>query len=442
MTTAPVLRRARIRACVLIFVGGLLVACGGVSASPTAAGPDASSGGGSQEEVTITFWKGPHSEREREIWGEVFRQFEAENPGIKVEHTIVPWETADQQYAAAFAGGSPPDIAYLPDQYMVGFADRGQLADIGAYGDSPEYAGQREAWYPNAWELGEYNGVQYGVPYAGGAYVIYANTTMWNDLGLGDPPESVDELIEYAQAGTDPASGTWGYLAPSSAADSSYFDWFQYFHNQGANFLNDSLTANGFGNEAGLKGLTFATDMYCTYEVTPPAGQYTLPQLVDLFIGGKALMMMEGMNTIAQIQAADPSFDWDIFMPPPGPEGDTTMGNQGLFVVSEASTHKEAAFKLISYVTSPEVLGPIIKQNIFRPLRTDMEDLYSDNPIANKAVEITKGRVRAYEGQLHPALREVLTVMWTEFEKALTCTEDPETALESAAEKVDVVVGD
>jgi ABC-type glycerol-3-phosphate transport system substrate-binding protein len=161
---------------------------------------------------------------------------------------------------------------------------------------------------------------------------------------------------------------------------------------------------------------------------------------VDLFIGGKALMMMEGMNTIAQVQAANPSFEFDIFMPPPGPVGNTTMGNEGEFVIAKASQHPDAAFDLISYVTSPDVLGPIIKQNIFRPLRGDMEDLYNDNPLAAKAVEITKDRVRAYEGQLHPKLREVLTVMWTDFERALTCSDTPQAALESAAARVDAAV--
>lgn len=393
-----------------------------------------------QDNVTITFWKGPHSEREADIWGAVFRAYEAKHPGVKVEHTIVPWESADQQYMAAFAGGNPPDIAYLPDQYMVGYADKGQLADLGSYTDKSEYAKAKGAWYPNAWDLGKYKGVQYGIPYAGGAYVIYVNKTMWKELGLGDYPKTVDELIAAAKAGTSTQKGTWGYLAPSSAADSSYFDWFQFFHNEGANFLNDSLTANGFNNAAGLKGLTFASDMYCRHKVTPPAGQYTLPQLVDLFMGGKALMMMEGMNTIAQVQAAKPGFEFDVFMPPAGSVGDTTMGNEGEFVVSKASQHPDAAFDLISYVTSPEVLGPIIKQSIFRPLRSDMGNLYSDNPLAAKAAEIAKGRVRAYEGQLHPKLRQALTVMWTEFERALTCSDTPQAALESAGAKVDAVL--
>ena len=67
---------------------------------------------------------------------------------MKIEHTIVPWESADQQYMAAFAGGNPPDIAYLPDQYMAGYADKGQLADVGPYTDKAGYADAKAAVVP------------------------------------------------------------------------------------------------------------------------------------------------------------------------------------------------------------------------------------------------------------------------------------------------------
>jgi hypothetical protein len=63
-------------------------------------------------------------------------------------------------------------------------------------------------------------------PYAGGAYVIYVyvNKTMWNELGLDEYPKTLGKLIEAAKAGKSTEKGTWGYLASSSAPDSSYFD--------------------------------------------------------------------------------------------------------------------------------------------------------------------------------------------------------------------------
>jgi ABC-type glycerol-3-phosphate transport system substrate-binding protein len=75
--------------------------------------------------------------------GAVIADFEAEHPDIQVDHTITTWETWDETYTAAFAGGSPPDVSYMPDQFYFKFADAGQLADLGPRVDDPNYASER-----------------------------------------------------------------------------------------------------------------------------------------------------------------------------------------------------------------------------------------------------------------------------------------------------------
>src|SRR5690606_14954596 len=59
---------------------------------------------------TVLFWKPPHSDREADIWRPLLDTFEEAHSGITVEHQVVPWASVDEQFTAAFAGGSPPDI--------------------------------------------------------------------------------------------------------------------------------------------------------------------------------------------------------------------------------------------------------------------------------------------------------------------------------------------
>jgi multiple sugar transport system substrate-binding protein len=418
------LKRGAALGLALPTLGTALASCGGDE-----------SGGSGGGETTLRLWKGPHSDMEKERVGKVIAGFREQNPDVNIEFTVTPWETWDQTYAAGFAGGNPPDIAYMPDQYMVGFADQGALLDLAKYVDAPSYAQSREAWFPNAWELGAYEGVQYGVPFYGGAYVIYVNKELWKKAGLGDPPASREELLDYARRGTD-GNRVWGYLAPTAAADSAYFNWFQFFHNAGLNFMNADLTANGFDTPVGEELLRYVSSFYCEQKVTPPAGEYNTQTLLDLFKGGKGMMIMEGSNVLADLQASDLPFELDLFMPPPGPEGETTMGNQGELVVSKACKNPDAAWKFIEYFTSPDVLGPFTEENAFRPLRTDI-DVYQGNDLAQKLLSITEGRVQGYEGQLTPKLREVLTALWTEFETALGCGTEPAAAIDAAAGRVD-----
>lgn len=398
----------------------LLSACGGESAS--------------DGDVTLTVWKGPHSDKEKERVGKVISAFEKDHANVKIKFTVTPWETWDQTYAAAFAGGKPPDIAYMPDQYMVGYAAKHALLGLDKYTNAESYSKSRQAWFPNAWELGQVDGTQYGIPFYGGAYVIYYNKSLYSKAGLGDAPGSREELLEYAKRANDPGK-TWGYLAPTSAADSAYFNWFQFFHNEGLNFTNKDFSANGFDTAAGEAILAYVSSFYCKQQVTPRAGQYNAQTLLDLFKGGKATMIMEGSNVLADLQASNLPFEFDLFMPPPGSSGNTTMGNEGELVISKACKNPDVAWKFIEYFTSPDVLGPFTEQNAFRPLRTDI-DVYKGNNLAQKLLEATKGRVQGYEGQMTPKLREVVTVMWTEFEKALGCA-DPRAALAGAAKRVD-----
>ena len=45
----------------------------------------------------------------------------------------------------------------------------------------------------------------------GVGFLTYYNVDMWQQLGLKDaPPETLDELVQFAQAGT--TADTWGYV--------------------------------------------------------------------------------------------------------------------------------------------------------------------------------------------------------------------------------------
>lgn len=115
----------------LLLSSVFLSACG---SEPS--GSDTPSG---DEQVTIKFWKAPHSQNEEKIWAGIIDKFEEQNPNIKVEHLVTPWDTYEQQYTAAFAGSSPPDVSYQTD-WVVNFAKQNKLADLAPYFTEEEQA--------------------------------------------------------------------------------------------------------------------------------------------------------------------------------------------------------------------------------------------------------------------------------------------------------------
>src|SRR4051794_26011554 len=72
----------------------------------------------SKAPVTLTFWKGPHEPGNQEaanVAKPVLDRFEKENPGIKVNFLLTPWDSWTEKYTTAFASGSPPDVCYMTE---------------------------------------------------------------------------------------------------------------------------------------------------------------------------------------------------------------------------------------------------------------------------------------------------------------------------------------
>jgi multiple sugar transport system substrate-binding protein len=422
----------------LTTAGGILSACGAPAQQPAApaAGeaPKAEAPAAAQQ-TTIGFWKSPHSQFEAERMGKVIADFEGLHPDIKVEHTITTWETWDETYTAAFAGGNPPDVSYMPDQFYFKFADSNQLTDLGPYVNDPGYEPERKEWFSGAWNLGNWKGTQVGIPNIATMFFIYANQKAFGEAGLdvAKPPASYDGLVEYARAMTKAGGEQWGYAAMTSTVDQAFFAGFQYFHDCGADFLNDTLDGPGFDNECGVDALTFLSSLICEHKVQPEPGAFNRTGIIDLFRGGKVAMLMEEVSQHGDFKQQDLGFEYDIFLQPPGPKQQSSFGNFGFFMIAEVSKNKDAAWEFIKYISSGPVLGAWAEQHGFVMMRGDVE-LYKDDPIYAKAQKEIAPKILGF--QTHARLREILNAMWSEFEASLACQRSPEESIKAAADAV------
>ena len=81
------------------------------------------------DEVKLTFWKSPHSDREDEIWASMIAEFNKEYPNISVEFLNVAWDSVVEKETAAFAAGSGPDISFQTEQFPL-YAKNGYLTAV------------------------------------------------------------------------------------------------------------------------------------------------------------------------------------------------------------------------------------------------------------------------------------------------------------------------
>src|SRR6476469_4827477 len=104
-----------------------LTACGRDSGGSPAAetGKDISSG---KATGTITVWA---MGAEGEKLPALAKDFEAANPGAKVNVTAIPWDAAHDKFTTAITAGKTPDAA------MVGTTWMGEFAGLGALDPTP-----------------------------------------------------------------------------------------------------------------------------------------------------------------------------------------------------------------------------------------------------------------------------------------------------------------
>ncbi|MFE0738916.1 ABC transporter substrate-binding protein [Streptomyces sp. NPDC058855] len=159
----------------------VLTACGG--GEPADAGPSAGPTGalplkGEKIEVAAV-WTGP----EQENFSKVLKEFE-KRTGATV--TFVPAQDPIVNFLGTkIAGGSPPDVAMLP---QVG-AIRQAAAQKWIKPVGPEVRKALEANYARGWrELGAVDGTQYGVYFkAANKSLVWYNTAAFDNAGATEP---------------------------------------------------------------------------------------------------------------------------------------------------------------------------------------------------------------------------------------------------------------
>ena len=112
------------------------------------------------------------------------RQFEAANPGVKVNVTPMGMDVAHDKIISAIAGGATPDVS------MIGTTWMGELAKTGAVDPTPGNLIDKSEFFPGSWDTVTFNGTSYGVPW----YVETRAFYYRSDLAAKAGREAADDL--------------------------------------------------------------------------------------------------------------------------------------------------------------------------------------------------------------------------------------------------------
>jgi multiple sugar transport system substrate-binding protein len=390
-----------------------------------------------QAETTITIIKGPHHPDDAKFWDAMKQEFEAAHPDITLNPTFFNWPTMDAELTAGYAG-EPPDVVYLVDLVLAKFVNAGQVADITAMVDTEDYAAEKAAIAPFTWDVTSFNDKTYGVGALGAAFGIFYNADLLEAAGITGFPQTRDALVEAAKALT--TDQVWGFQFRDSFTDYAHWDWLPYVHNDDADIMTPDLKAQNL-DPAAAAATQYLADMRLVHKVAPEAGAYDWNGSKALFEAGRIAILHDEYPQAVVWEVDKPvEFGLGVAQAPATTEGgkQSTMGNFGYATISEKSPNKEAAWEVVKWWTSADVINPYAAKIGLQTVRIDSSPPYKSELLQT----VQEQYVPAVQGiQVTENYYEMLTNIWPEVERAYRGEQTGEEAMAKAGEIVNGLIG-
>ncbi len=314
-------------------------------------------GCGKKEQVAVTFSYPPFgydSAKEDAFWKKYIDEFEKENPDIKIEMTVESWDTVFEKWTQMIESGNTADIGYESPGTIIGYAAQGVTIPVT---DVVNKLGGDAAFSPSMQYM-KYNGDWYGVPNCDACKVLIYRKDILKAAGFDHPPATWDELLQMAQACTNPDKDVYGlgmYL----------IDMFYSAHDPAA-FMKAAggkmLDANGkvvFDSPENLKALEFLNDLVNKYKVVSPnAVSWAYGDIISAIGTGKVAMAVEwgGFGTLLESSFPDQVQNVGFAPLPAGPSGHSgSYSGMGGFFIFKDSKHQNEAKKFIEFMSRSEI---------------------------------------------------------------------------------------
>ncbi len=365
----------------------------------------------------------------------IVAQFEADNPGIKIEldRDNSPEDAYYGKLVTLIMGEAAPDIVRTDPARAASYIAAGYAANIDLYVST----GLILDLFPGALEPVLSDGSLYGLPESVDTLVLFYRTDMLAEAGYDSPPATWDELVEVAQAITKDTDGdgetdVWGLGLFGGWWAYEFYPW---FFAAGAEMLEekDGKLVPAFNSPEGVAALQFWLDLIYKYKVIPEgAVNYTEDDYKPLFAAKKMAMFTSGPWTVAsmkEIKAIEGK--WAIASIPAGKRAASILGGLD-FLVLEQSEHKAEAMKFLNYFMQKDVRTDWAKSLTLLPLRKSCYDdpFFTEDPL-----------IQAFSAQLkvakpRPTIPEAgeieywFAVAWRD---ALALVKEPQEALDEAA---------
>jgi multiple sugar transport system substrate-binding protein len=372
-------------------------------------------------QTTLTWWDYYTDGSSNEAMNNLIAAYQEAHPDVTIERTSIGFGDLKQRIIQAAATNTMPDIVIIDNPDHQAMAAQGALADLTPYISEWDGNGQ---YYDGPWSSTIYDGKNYGVPYGSNATTLYYNVEALEEAGL-EPPKTWDELRAAAQALTTPDRA--GFCLSLINTEEGTFTYLPFLWGNGGDIPD-------LGGEANIEALTFLNAMMNEDGSIPKdALNWAQGDVNNQFMAGKCAMQINGPWQIPSLNAADLTFTWNVSDWPNNGTPTSILGGENF--AAGNGDNVEAAWDVISWVTSPENLLPALITSGYITSRQDLADdpTFTEDPITVVfANQVAVAKARAYGPNYPEISAEIMNMV----QGVLAGGVDPAQAAQATADVV------
>jgi multiple sugar transport system substrate-binding protein len=300
--------------------------------------------------TVVRFWA---MGKEAEVVAELIEDFEREHPDIDVDVQAIPMTAAHEKLLTAFAAKGLPDVCQLGNTWIPEFAALDALEPLQSRADTSAVV-EQEDYFPGIWDTSVVDGQLLGIPWYVDTRLLFYRKDILRDAGFDKPPTTWAEW-EAAMAAIKRNVGPRRYaiLMPINEFEQQLSLALQ----QNDPLLRDGDNYGNFRSPGFRKALAFYAN---TFEQgwAPKMSETEISNVWDEFFNGFYAFYLSGPWNIREFRKRQPPELADAWstMPLPGPHGPGAgIAGGASLVLFKSSQHKDASWKLVEFLSRPDV---------------------------------------------------------------------------------------
>ncbi len=302
---------------------------------------------------------------ERQVFERLIAEFERLHPEIRVDYRPTPRDYPTK-LKLMFAGGTPPDVFYLPDTEFPGFAINGRILNLQPWIDRSVVIREREFW-PSSLRRYRFDdrvfgrGPLYALPKDIGPTAMFVNLDLLRAVNPGLAARI--QKREVAPTLTWPeAEQLWKELTRDLNGDGRTDQWGTHgitleaaVWSHGGKFLSDDGRCFIMLQDAlAIEAAEWLVGLQTRLKVAPMERQRQSIPVDTLFLTGRLATFVGGRWMVPQFRRA--AFAWDVLPVPVSPRTRRLAGWSGSvgLAISSHCRHPGDAWKLIEFLSGPQ----------------------------------------------------------------------------------------